>query len=498
MESGSKPVRRVDAVTPVLGGGRGSRSAEEVRALQRTLGNTTTFRLLQQDAHQQGAYRHHGHCDPQPARETTVQRIQDVSAEGFTTAHTGDDRGPHFLSQSLEPRAVIGGGWTDEPVDIRQRVRYASERVDPAMAGLRVADDGTLAVHDVPEPKEFYATQEVVARANDALAQVNSPLRLGSQGRSLTIGQGAALQRVQPVLAQEPMQEPTDAFVNLVRSTCITLACKLIGSQHDKRSGVRLADGTGFDINPNATSDPRVQNLAGRIAQTHDGGLTPEAALTAAGDLASRAGLDDLGLSYGEAIRDGGRRGTAETLGINEFATPDVGEGYGIFSMNALTELDHAVAPPQDRGEDVWGYHFAAVVASSLDGSCRVTLENYARNEFDTVLREQVFQTLYQEAMGKKSWMTNLVDLEDGDDLMKLKDKFDKVARVLCNSAAMKETLGRPRSRLQNDFNQHTGTTWFFRVYGGGPGESFHEQQHGSGFFNNPMTLRVRAPAPPQ
>ncbi|WP_189967456.1 hypothetical protein [Streptomyces violascens] len=57
---------------------------------------------------------------------------------------------------------------------------------------------------------------------------------------------------------------------------------------------------------------------------------------------------------------------------------------------------------------------------------------------------------------------------------------------------------GQASIQLQKDFEDHTCRSWFFRVYGGGPGESFHEQQAASGFFNNPMTLRVgRPPAGP-
>ncbi|WP_438292890.1 hypothetical protein [Streptomyces sp. HUAS TT7] len=54
-----------------------------------------------------------------------------------------------------------------------------------------------------------------------------------------------------------------------------------------------------------------------------------------------------------------------------------------------------------------------------------------------------------------------------------------------------------PRLQLRQDFEDHTCRSWFFRGYGG-PGESFHEQQAASGYFDNPMTLRVaRPPAGP-
>ncbi|MFD7166089.1 hypothetical protein [Streptomyces violascens] len=76
--------------------------------------------------------------------------------------------------------------------------------------------------------------------------------------------------------------------------------------------------------------------------------------------------------------------------------------------------------------------------------------------------------------------------------------EFHAVRAALVTDPEVKRTKGKPRIRPQKDFEDHTCRSWFFRVYGGGPGESFHEQQAASGFFNNPMTLRVgRPPAGP-
>ncbi|MFJ1808132.1 MULTISPECIES: hypothetical protein [unclassified Streptomyces] len=459
---------------------------DTIAALQRSAGNAALSRTV-------GAVDGARSAGPAGSACHVVQRIGTVPGGSYATHREPEDRGPHFMEQEQEARVVTGSGAALGPRGVPERIRYPAREVKPAEAGLRVADDGTLAVLDKDEPKEFYAVQQVVDNANASLDASGSIVRLALQGRSITVG-GRRLTRVQPVLAQRAQDQPvSEEFVSLVRSTCITVACKLMGSSRDKTSRVVLGGGAGgFDITPGSDSDPRISSLAGRMASTPDGGLDVPGAVDAAG---SRNGaVPDNGRVYGEAVRNGGRDGTAAQLGVNQHASPQVGEGFAIFSMAAEDERDHSVQPPAARGDNVWGYHFAAVVASSLDGTCRVTLENYARNDFDRVAREELYDRLYQRAKKSGGWFSSVSALQETDDQQAFKSKFDEVMRKLCTDPAIKEVQGLPRRRLQEDFEDHTGRAWFFRVYGGGPGESFHEQQSASGYFNNPLTVRVARP----
>ncbi|MDQ0585527.1 hypothetical protein [Streptomyces rishiriensis] len=458
---------------------------DTIAALQQSVGNAALSQTMG------GA---DGSRSPGPtgSARQVVQRITTLPGGSYPADREEGDKGPHFMEQEQEARVVTGSGATLGPRGVPERIRYPARQVKPAEAGLRVANDGTLAVLDTDEPKEFYAVQQVVDNANASLDAAGSIVRLALQGRSITVG-GRRLSRVQPVLAQQTQQPTGEEFVSLVRSTCITVACKLMGSSRDKTSRVVLGAGTGeFDITPGSDSDPRISSLAGQIASSPDGGLDVPGAVDAAG--ARDRAAPDNGRVYGEAVRNGGRDGTAARLGVNQHASPHVGEGFAIFSMAAEDERDHSVQPPAARGDNVWGYHFAAVVASSLDGSCRVTLENYARNDFDRIAREELYDTLYQRAKKAGGWFSTISALSETDDQQTFKKKFDDVMRRLCTDPDIKDVQGLPRRRLQEDFEDHTGRAWFFRVYGGGPGESFHEQQSASGYFNNPLTVRVARP----
>ncbi|AYG81850.1 hypothetical protein DWB77_04017 [Streptomyces hundungensis] len=456
--------------------------------LHRTVGNAALSRLLAPAA---PGEREPGERQPRERESVPLQRIATHEGGSYDAEDRPGERGPFFVAQGPEPKVAMGGG--GEPRDIRERLRYELAEVGPADAPLRVADDGTLAVHGVAEPKEFYAVQAVVDSANEALRAANSTVELVTGGRSIGVG-GHRLLRVQPsVVRDATAQSQLGPFVSLLRSTCISVACSLIGSEHAKRAQAVLGGGDGnFLLTPNSDSDTRANRLADAVARDTTSTLDVDGAVAAADG--AHAPAPDLGRRYGEATRDGGRDATEERLGINKYASPGPGDGFAIFSMLAQDGLDHSVSPAAERGEDVWGYHFAAVVARSLDGTCQVTLENYARNEFDAKARSELYEVLLQRANASRGWFAQLKPLLESDDQQAFKAKFDEVLAALVSDPEVKKKRGMPRLQLQQDFEDHTCRSWFFRVYGGGPGESFHEQQAASGYFNNPMTLRVARP----
>ncbi|MFG3282900.1 hypothetical protein [Streptomyces sp. NPDC048111] len=468
---------------------RAARQNDALAGLHTTAGNAVLARLL---APRPDRADGPSHDAAQDREGLPVQRITDRPGGSYDASPQPGESGPHFVAQGPEPRWAMGGGDGREPRDIRERLRYELAEVGPANAPLRVADDGTLAVHGVDEPKEFYAVQAVVDNANAALRAVNSTVELTTGGRSIGVG-GQRLLRVQPtVIGDQAADSRPGQFVSLLRSTCISVACSLIGSEHAKRAQAVLADDSDFLLTPGSDSDTRANRLADAVAGDHTDTLGPDGALAAARGEGRPAA--DLGRRYGEATRDGGRDTTERRLGINKYASPAPGEGFAIFSMLAADQRDHSVSPPATRGENVWGYHFAAVVARSLDGSCQVTLENYSRNEFDEKARAELYAVLLRRANAGRGWFAQLKPLLESDDQQAFKAKFDEVLAALVRDPEVRRNRGMPRLQLQQDFEDHTCRSWFFRVYGGGPGESFHEQQAASGYFNNPMTLRVQRP----
>jgi hypothetical protein len=71
----------------------------------------------------------------------------------------------------------------------------------------------------------------------------------------------------------------------------------------------------------------------------------------------------------------------SRNAGINEYAVPDVGQGFTISSGGA---------PVPDRR--TWNFHWAGVVLKSADGADSVTLENYAVGDAQVQNDEWVFQ----------------------------------------------------------------------------------------------------------
>ncbi|MEI2421572.1 hypothetical protein V6O07_14955, partial [Arthrospira platensis SPKY2] len=74
-------------------------------------------------------------------------------------------------------------------------------------------------------------------------------------------------------------------------------------------------------------------------------------------------------------------------LGINQAAWANVGQGYvtqSIFDKDG-TKTDYA-KDSAPTNQFVWGYHFSAVVAQSLQGDDQIAMENY--NRFTSELKD--------------------------------------------------------------------------------------------------------------
>ncbi|MGW4273491.1 hypothetical protein ACWEGQ_14265 [Streptomyces seoulensis] len=159
-------------------------------------------------------------------------------------------------------------------------------------------------------------------------------------------------------------------------------------------------------------------------------------------------------------------------------------------------KLDYATAPAgQDHTDrtdvDVWNYHFAGVVARSLDGADWVTLENYTRNQNAQRALSQLEGRLigaYREKT--KSLLNSFRGKEPpqgGLESARVIEMIQKLADTTRNRAMQEyQALGTDQLAWQGK--------WFFRLYGSQAGETFHDKQYasGTGDFVNPLTVRVR------
>ncbi|WP_240659899.1 DUF4157 domain-containing protein [Streptomyces sp. WAC 01529] len=345
---------------------------------------------------------------------------------------------------------------------------------------VRVAGDGTLAVHDTErEPKEFYATREVLAASNTSLQDVNSTYRLEARGQKITVqnpespNNSVVLERVQPVTVETP-QNAASGFANLMKHECIDVARELMGG--GKQTEVVLE---GREPMPwqDSTVDSVAHDLADQVGA--DQGPTPQ--------------------RYGGALREHPAEmdEAARERGVNKAAAPVVGEGYTTVSLGQSDKLDYAdSATPEARPQDIWGFHFAGVAAMSADGQDRVTLENYTRTANSGDALKELLPKLVEEFKkqtaipllrpGGKTPPTSAFEM----------DRLNKLLRELSGSA---QKAGEEFKRL-SDAKNEWNSKWFFRMYGSGAGQTFHEQQYnnGRGDFVNPLTLRVRKPRPQQ
>ncbi|MEU7579451.1 DUF4157 domain-containing protein [Streptomyces sp. NPDC041068] len=393
--------------------------------------------------------------------------------------------GPYFESQS--PQGVLVpdpdrvskhsvdhlGARTHDP--FQQDVEEETGQQLPAGElglPLRVAGDGTLAVHDTErEPKEFYAEPGVLAASNQALTDAGSNYTLEARGARISVQnpsdprQGVELVRVQPRTRENPKNSES-GFANLMKSECIDVARELMGG--GRQTDVVLTGG----VRPwgNSTAD----SVAGELADRVD---APE---------------ETVPQRYGGALREHPDEMDAASadLGVNKAAAPEVGEGYTTVSLGQGDKLDFAEsATPTERPQDIWGFHFAGVAALSADGQDRVTLENYTRTANSGDALQELLPKLVEEFKKK----TAIPLLRPGGKTPPTgfdMDRLNKLLRELSGSAAKAGEEFKRLSDAKNEWN----SKWFFRMYGSGAGQTFHEQQYdnGRGDFVNPLTLRVR------
>ncbi|WP_306335336.1 DUF4157 domain-containing protein [Streptomyces sp. KL118A] len=432
-------------------------------------------------------------ADPAPGGQTHGEGIQRYASGTVKSLVSEQDDRPFFESQS--PQGVLVpdperlskhsvdhvGARTHDPFRQDESEERGVQLDAPLGLPLRVAGDGTLAVHDTErEPKEFYATGDVLAASNTELENVNSTYRLEARGPQITVQNPAnpngsvVLKRIQPVTADNPRNAPESGFADLMKQECIDVARELMGG--GKQTEVVLDGQDAMDW-----QDSTVDSVANRLA---DGVGAPDAATPR---------------RYGGALRDHGDEmdTAADGLGVNKAAAPVVGEAFTTISLGQSDKLDYAEsATPEARPQDIWGFHFAGVAAMSADGRDRVTLENYTRTANSGDALKELLPKLVEEFKKK----TAIPLLRPGGKTPPTSafemDRLNKLLRELSGSAAKAGEEFKRLSDAKNEWN----SKWFFRMYGSGAGQTFHEQQYdnGRGDFVNPLTLRVRKKPQPQ
>ncbi|WP_232108126.1 eCIS core domain-containing protein [Streptomyces gossypiisoli] len=390
----------------------------------------------------------------------------------------------HFVTQA--PDAVLRPGKSPNKLIGHEIDHMDVRRHHPGDVSLMISDDGTLAVHDTErEPKEFYASSEVFTQSVADLAARNSAYTLVRSGGAIRTA-GGPLERITPVLSGEEERARAAGFADLIKVQCIDVARKVIGSHAME---IVLQGSSTTETVP--WSERQGAEIAERVAKSvreMTGG-----------------GADGSGTSvaqqYGTALREHPDEAdrAAQELGVNNHVQPDVGEAFATLSIGSDAKVDYATAAAgeasTDRGAvDVWNYHFAGVVARSRDGNDWVTLENYTRDQqAQKALHELEGKLLAEYRKKTTGWIFNREGKTpkgtfESDRIVTMIQELANVTRAKAQAEYM--ALGMAKEAWKSK--------WFFRMYGSGAGQRFHEKQYnaGQGDFVNPLTVRTRTPRP--
>ena len=361
------------------------------------------------------------------------------------------------------------------------KIAYPRQQTASGDADFRVANDVSMAVQDtVNEPKEFFAKNAVFENSNTMLEEAGSPLRLKKAGGDVRFG-ATTLPKIRPENAEAP---DNAEFASLWSDICIEIANRIMGNDGAWTEDVVLQSGklqSSATITADQAISPGIDRLAKYLSDQGSSSISFNAGLNAIkpDDLKERPGQ-----AYGLATARG-LRSKSKKLGVNAFASPEVGEGFATFSVfskeNDNTAADYTTGERRE-GQDTWGYHHAAVVARSLDGKDWMTLENYNRTP---QIKDEGYQYLlekYTEDATRKR--------EELAGQRKTETQIAQDLRYYLMAEYETAFLDYQTVLQESDFDGPA--LWFFRMYGSEAGQSFHEQQAASGGYVNPLTVRIR------
>jgi hypothetical protein len=489
------------------------------------------------------------------AEEGTIQRYSivepdDLFAEKGATVTTRDVAQTRYGSAYTETVNTVGKTGKDpatrSTVTTNNNMRKKTTG-DSGLPAFRVSESGLLAVPDGGQARNLYAGQATVDESNRVFEAAGADLRLLRQGRGIRFPQDPEnpetsgtrwLDKIQAAKAI-PADDENEAGVEVAQTfpstECNRFVRHVLGASATASRLAVLENWDGDEVEMRA--DERYEPMAPIAWQ-----MTRRKAPTAnrvKKSLANREVTDDQ-LRQGqidyEQLDEEDMRARSAKLGINDFAVPEVGEGFVIRSMRteaaldaidaleddpqeapvhtaesrqemkegylaALEELDEAEAALDEGRSNVsarvqemmrtWGEHYAGVVAK--DGADVVTFENYNRRQEVDWEHERIFNNLFRDFEAFRTLVSN-----DVASLEKAPDP-GTIQRLVKQALAGKNLKKKYRDALNEaqasflrglELNARAGTgNFFFQMYG--PGEqSFHSAYKGTA--SNPMTLRIR------
>jgi hypothetical protein len=422
------------------------------------------------------------HNGPQTASLATVQCFKKVGTGDYDLEEVSDTD-YFFKTQSVDPELI-------KKKRKEYRAAHAITRTNDKQ-GLLVSEDNTLAINDTQEQaKEFYGAAGIVGSSNAALEAAKSKVRLKESGELSLRHSGGTLKKITPTPDEETVQGAAEGFAKLGSHICIEMASSVMGSglheavfqQPDSKDETVVNISSGNDA-----GDPMINTLGEEFVNSPPQVNTGDVRT----NMLNKPSPALPGESYGKYARTKKGRRKARQMGINEYASPKVGEGYATYSLAAseTKQIDYLqTGSAREALQSIWGYHYAAVVAKSNDGKDTVTLENYNRTDDIYKLLVEVMKRQIAANANKFKDTLDEVTPVDGD---QRPDTQRKLMRVL--EVARGISPDDAQSAFLQIANSYAASeSWFFKMQSQKKGQSFHEQQAASGAFVNPLTLRVR------
>jgi hypothetical protein len=488
-----------------------------VTALQRSAGNRAAQQLI-------GSARRV--APPTRDQVFSVQRYSIINPADYALG-----AGSRFSTQQLvigpgaaryeqETREQTAGGQVETKKHATGQGAWATTaNRAPSVAplpSLKYGSDGVNAIgleHTAAEPKVFYATPGVVTTSNAKLESLSSEARLADAGGSMTAPQDPAvplgptlnLHMIKPGKAQTGGPPIVlEKFGEI--SECNSFIKYIVGN-FSERVAV-FGAGAGHEALADEEKEPTqdIATFAGAGAGT---GQNLAQHLTTTG--ARRSDHDQpLPNAYTNMV---GKQARDTTLGINSGAKASVGEGYVITQggdmpgtvqlQEFLDALDKKIANAHmtqgelDMFKKKWAYHYAGVVANVGDDG--ITLENYNRGTPQNWALDDLYNEKIANVVGLRNHLDTLAN--NGrtiPSVQKLRNQwFRDLAEELRKLGA---TAGVDEQASLVALDQvavgvkglevQPADLWYFKMYGTGAGQSFHENWQSA--VDDPMTLRIR------
>lgn len=396
--------------------------------------------------------------------------------------------------------------------------------VTPGTPDIHVSANAEMAIENTAaEARNYFATANSLAASNNALTQTGSAVRLHATGQTTTVPTNPdpnnydatpkALSKIQVDPNIDPQANLGDFFGT---AECNNFVKKIIGSA--ERVAVVGTGVNELELDAPTESEP-FNAIADYVSSTPQGNQTPA-------NLDQHVVANQVDQNAQVNYNNLNKAHVDPSLGINEHASPEVGEGYVIrplkddidnerqgqaqvanqFSnnggndeyLNELTALRNTnqqldvklqgLSLKAQSLKHIWIYHYAGVVAK--DGGDTITLENYNRGQEKKWIINDAFDDLFLAQQDFRDFVWQTTPTLKAQDHIQQRDLINQMqARGVVLNGALQVLYDTARDTANANIGP-INSMIHFKMYGSEVGQSFHEKWQPS--TANQITLRIR------